>query len=134
MPLDSTNWSRTTERETKPDLSKPSLEGLSWLLRHPEEWPSNHRWAFDNRLHFEGCGTVGCALGIVERKWGIQLYPHFLGMTDKDFCEVFGIGLAEFLPSYGTIRSLVTASQVADRIDEFLRSRNSDAYLAETRK
>ena len=44
MPLDQTNWKQDTE--TKPDLSKPSLEGLSWLLR--QQMPEDFQWGFLN--------------------------------------------------------------------------------------
>lgn len=46
MPLDQTNWKQDTE--TKPDLSKPSLEGLSWLLRHLSTELPTHKYEHYN--------------------------------------------------------------------------------------
>lgn len=129
MPLDSTNWSRTTETETKPDLSKPSLEGLSWLLRH---LPADHEWSFSDvgGPKRGGCGSFGCAYGLMRVVWGKPRNPYWelLGITVKDEEFFFLHG------RYDVPDAFVTPTMVADRIDEFLRSRNSDAYLAETRK
>lgn len=63
--------------ETKPDLRHMSVEGLKYLLRHPEEW-TKHTWAFKDRLEptdadFDtgtACGTLGCAIGIADIQWG----------------------------------------------------------------
>lgn len=120
MPLDSTNWSRTTEPETKPDLSKPSLEGLSWLLRH---LPEDHEWNFSEvggPNHYE-CGSFGCAYGLMLAVWGKSKHPFWkrLGITDKteEFFFLHG--------RYAVPDAYVTPTMVADRID---------TYLAESRK
>lgn len=120
MPLDSTNWSQT-ETETKPDkgdiglkpdLSKPSARGLSYLLRHKELWPEGFIWNY-------GChGT--CAIGLASRVW--LHHPHaFSAMVGK----ACGIDRAAAQDIFLNMAPDVLPSEVADRID---------AYLAETRK
>lgn len=134
MPLDSTNWSQT-ETETKPDLSKPSLEGLSWLLRH---MPATHQWNFMRVGGRHECGSAGCALGLAKASWPKtikRLYRH--NKTVWDIFPSLTKATMELLftnSGYKVSGHLITPQMVADRIDEFLRSRNRDAYLAETRK
>jgi len=45
----------------KPDLSKPSVAGLAYILRHKEEWPEDFHWDFNSHRT--------CALGLMDRKW-----------------------------------------------------------------
>lgn len=52
MPFDNT----TGLTDYAPDLSKPSLEGLSWLLRHREAWPRG----MSGTTHTEGRVPSGC--------------------------------------------------------------------------
>lgn len=49
-------------RTDKIDLSRPSLEGLVWLLRHPDLWPEGFEWRF--------MSPFGCAMGLSARQWG----------------------------------------------------------------
>lgn len=116
MPLDSTNWKQETE--TKPDLSKPSLEGLSWLLRH---LPADHQWDFQIVGGKTECGSAGCALGLANVVW-----PEYAGAKTMfpDVPEV--VRHTFFHPhQYLLADRFVTPTMVADRID---------AYLDETRK
>lgn len=118
MPLDQTNWSQT-ETETKPDLSKPSLEGLSWLLR--QQMPDNFRWEFKHYCEPHECGTVGCALGLGKIFWNKHLEAEDFNMPLLTFNALFFSAY-----TYHTWdHRKVTPIMVADRID---------AYLAETRK
>lgn len=118
MPLDQTNWKQDTE--TKPDLSKPSLEGLSWLLRH---LPANHIWDFRAVGGKTPCGSAGCAIGLADAVWGMNTFRAVYyrlapeSVLDKLFIDALG--------GYGVPHSAVTPTMVADRID---------SYLAETRK
>lgn len=120
MPLDSTNWLQT-ETETKPDLSKPSLEGLSWLLRH---LPETHKWDFAMIGGQRSCGSAGCALGLAQVIWPEEykksgsawaILPARLTTQAHLFSQL----------AYGVSPQEVTPTMVADRIDK---------YLAETRK
>lgn len=120
MPLDSTNWKQDTE--TKPDLSKPSLEGLSWLLRH---MPESHRWDFRtiDGPDPNGCGSSGCAIGLGCAFWGTEtFYYNYKTFAPAPVLDRFFI---QGLDSYGVLHRHVTPQMVAQKID---------TYLAETRK
>ncbi len=106
MPFDNT----LLPADTAPDLSKPSLEGLSWLLRHKEAWPPGqpgHRWDYS-------CRNT-CAIGIARRQWPETVQPG---------CTALGIGIStgHFLFGPGAYFPIgdihVTPVMVADRIDE----------------
>jgi hypothetical protein len=43
------------------DLDKPSLHGLSYVLRHPETWPRGFKW------DYQFCDT--CAMGLAHHLW-----------------------------------------------------------------
>jgi hypothetical protein len=100
-----------------PDLTKPSLEGLSWLLRH--EMPAKFSWDYRILVGFDRqtCGTTGCALGLAEFTWGRSsvevAYPF--GMPEEDADRIFYSA-----GTYGCRWHEVTAEMVADKIDEYL--------------
>lgn len=122
------------ETETKPDLSKPSLKGLAWLLRHPWNWPVNFEWDYmtvGNEIVSAAqrevehaplpevpCGSAGCAVGVARLVWGL------------DACSDAGIELGdESLNDWKTqifnthAITPVTPSVVAGRIDDYLAGR-----------
>lgn len=44
------------------DISKPSVPGLAWLLRHREAWPKSfQRWDFSS--------SETCAMGLAAAQW-----------------------------------------------------------------
>lgn len=43
------------------DLNKPSLENLSYVLRHPDMWPTGFVWDYRN------CNN--CAMGLAHQLW-----------------------------------------------------------------
>lgn len=124
MPFDPTGYNPA------PDLTElqPGREGLrqlSYLLRHPEEWPEGHVWDFRTvyRQVLEPqerpqCGTVGCAMGLADVKWGESArhsmiedqipYPHYNDLFFR--CRVYGVDMEFVLPT-----------MVADAIDFYLR-------------
>lgn len=72
-----------------PDLSKPSLQGLAWMLEREAEWKQDFAWYFNwwywqkNKVlpignqppvevldQLEKCGTAGCAIGLAHHTWG----------------------------------------------------------------
>lgn len=104
------------ETETKPDLSKPSLEGLAWLLRHPEEWPDHYEWDFSVSGIFNGY-HCGCALALHRRMFnmaGIGRSCERAGMPDDQYSACF---------LNGQMDPRVTAAVVAGRIDDYLAGR-----------
>ena len=68
----------------KPDLTKPSVEGLAYILRHTEEWPEGFTWDY-GRLG-------GCALALTDSRWGLNdSYESAaaLGLTSDQRWEIF---------------------------------------------
>ena len=104
MPFDNT----TGLVEAAPDLSKPTLEGLSWLLRHKEAWPPTHVWDF----HQE----ASCAIGIARGHWGYDAIRRIPGCTVLAMVRLFS--QLQYLPVQDKD---VTPEMVADRIDAYLR-------------
>lgn len=50
-----------TETEKLFAIDKPSLENLSYALRHPETWPDGFEWDYRN------CNS--CAMGLASNLW-----------------------------------------------------------------
>lgn len=110
--------------QTKPDLSKPSLEGLAWLLRHPEEW-SSHIWDYRStdakywraNEYADHCGTAGCAIGLAREVW------------DWARCDKAGLNLGskdswqQRIFNRHSFGEEITAEIVAGRIDDYLAHR-----------
>jgi|SRR5690348_9251832 len=124
MPLDGNP--KVYEAETKPDLSKPSLEGLSYALRHLPETVG--RWKYIHTTIENDCGTAGCAWGVARRLWPQETGVHKAISCDECADWLFGDGSYDLFFAEGAYRqppAKVTSKMVADRID---------AYLAEARK
>lgn len=124
MPLDSTDF----VIETKPDLSKPSLEGLSWLLQHLSTELPTHKYEHYHFATAGKCGTAGCAYGICQIVWPDAFPPDLDIMEGVRADRIFGRNAYVTIFSTYAYRCSpwdVTPQMVADRID---------AYLAETRK
>lgn len=102
----------------KPDLTYPSLAGLSYVLRNLEvEMPNHH---YDHNVYNMGspCGTAGCALGVAAILW-----PSALGCAAAPNGLYFGLNARNScfnLSAYFVADDMVTPSMVADRIDEHL--------------
>lgn len=142
MPRDLTAYADRIE--TKPDLSKLSLEALAYILRHKEEWPYSFSWEFQWTLFcFErggeilnaenprhSCRTAGCALGLGKLKWGYvagvdeglaTFASRIFGISGRVAAEIFLAGAGE--PG-------ITEEVVAGRIDDHLAARTI-RYLVE---
>ncbi len=50
------------QRHVVPDLSKPSVAGLVYLLRHKEQWPRGFDW------NYALCTC--CGMGLADEMWG----------------------------------------------------------------
>jgi hypothetical protein len=89
-----------------PDLSKPSWEGLRYILEHRELWPDHH-WFFPEH------GT--CAIGLAKKVWPEA--KGVLGIKDAVKARrVFASG------GYPIPDHDVTPKMVADRIGSWLES------------
>lgn len=77
------------EADLKPDLSKPTLEAMAYILRHREEWPKGHKWAYTTTLDKTKCGTIGCAMGIAWATWpsAYAQYPRDIFRISKNAQE-----------------------------------------------
>ncbi len=112
--------SKTLPKETIPDLTRPSLRGLSWLLRHREAWPRHHHvWDYSR-------GRT-CATGLARYQW-----PDAVSATcfnpANDIAAALGLSLTEAWPLFASrayhpiADDAVTPEMVANRIDAYLQS------------
>lgn len=116
MPRDTTQL-----LEAPPDLTKPSLQGLAWLLRHKEAWPEGFVWCFQD------CQT--CAMGLLWRSMGempdwdnsrAQIRVAAFFALDSDTAYDIFQAMADTADDYID----VTPEMVADRIDAYLAGRS----------
>lgn len=69
------------------NLSKPSIAGLIYILRHEKEWPTDFYWDFSSHRN--------CALGLISEKWGngdtLTTYDvaPMLGFPEEDIHTIF---------------------------------------------
>ncbi len=114
------------------DLTKPSLAGLSYLLRQKEMWPGGFIWDYQ-------C-TDTCAMALAEAQWPEDIdlaFGHAMhclremmrvfDMTEADAANIFCGGnwtpwkmLCGLIPTGAIDRSKVTPAMVADQIDKYL--------------
>jgi len=98
-----------------PDLSKPSLEGLAYILRHKELWPKNFK-----RKGWEFTDCSRCAMGLACRLWRIEDFDLAtiageFNIRWEDAYKIFIVKGAEITPEI-----------VARRIDEYLENREKE--------
>lgn len=108
---------------TLPDLERPTLENLSWLLRHQEAWPPGFRWAYAH--------PDGCAIGLATRQWGGPV--GFITLRDAEYWmrRTFKLWLDDFVDdvffNYARKRKTrmirVRPEQIATEIDRYLLER-----------
>jgi hypothetical protein len=92
-------------------LSEPSLQTLSFILRHRELWPAGFQW------NFMCCST--CAMGLAHMLWPRQIRVA----CSDDMVDAFGISRfvsASLFRSHAKHFGNVTPEDVADRIDKHL--------------
>lgn len=94
------------------DLSKPSLQALSHILRNRELWPTDFEW------HYWDCNY--CALGLANALW-YQTIGNY--GTSTYVGEVLGlkrneINLIFFGYGWATDGMTITPEMVADKIDQ----------------
>ncbi len=111
--------------EELPDLSQPSLAGLSYLLRHPEMWPQGFKWdyAYSNT----------CAMGLTIEVW--EPWPETPFLAPHVFTALYGLTPSQasdlFVYAHRWARERVlwfwsrpvdrvTPIMIADRIDKML--------------
>jgi len=129
MPFDG-----TTLTTKKPDLSRPSLKGLSYLLRHKKEWPKNFRWDYEVLIShgYPWFATIneshiveGCAIGLAILVWPEEARKIVGSRLDRPKTMARVLKLKEkvardiFFNARGYPRQ-VTPKMVADKIDAYL--------------
>lgn len=98
------------------DLDKPSLRGLSFVLRNPDTWPKGFEWNYDR------CSN--CAMGLSVRLWkeikGDWIADMAIGfrMSFRAANEIFV--KASNTRGWGDDRHRITPEMVADDIDAYL--------------
>lgn len=65
-------------------LAKPSLEALSYILRHEETWPKNFSWNFD--------GFFSCAIGLSQQIWETIDRFYFENIMEKIYFNTIFFG------------------------------------------
>ncbi len=111
--------------EATPDLSQPSLVGLSYLLRHRELWPQGFKWDYTYRNT--------CAMGLTIEVW--EPWPETSFIAPDQFTALYGLTLSQardlFVNAHLWARERVlwfwsrpvdrvTPIMIADRIDKML--------------
>jgi hypothetical protein len=103
--------------EIVPDLTKPSLEALAYVLEHVERWPQGWKWDFSA---VNECGTAGCALGIAHTLWGNCGPTLGVDFVSRDSVDC---GQMNAVFNGGTFSSEITPAIVAARIRDHLAGR-----------
>lgn len=132
-----------TETEKLFALDKPSLENLSYCLRHPETWPPGFHWDFSQ------CAT--CAMGLARALWdnkvafddrgdkanekAASVVARTFAMPYEMTSDIF-LGTGKWVPRHSKIKGAlwwkeisteqnfhaVLPEMVADQIDKHLAS------------
>lgn len=124
------------------DSNKPTLENLSYALRHPETWPKGFVW------NYHLC--TSCAMGLARELWkevipepkrgsGASIMAHAFAMPYEDANSIFmgqGPMANDWMPfkrqTTGALwwkkeavtsdHESVTPEMVADQIDNYIKS------------
>lgn len=115
----------TTEADDILDLSKPSLEGLAFLLRHQELWPKGFVW------NYADCSK--CAMGMAHDLWavakptlgeGADIMSAAFGLPYSEAHQIFlaasGRPFTFDVGSDGVVTCAITPEMVADDIEAHL--------------
>lgn len=109
--------------EAIPDLSTPSLEGLAYLLRHPEKWPEGFVWDYSD------CHT--CAVGLAMQLHDIsgpgdetvsRYAARILCLPHGEAYDIF-VGLGDDKGIDRGTMARITSIHVATAIEAYLANR-----------
>lgn len=126
MELIQTAVAREQERQDNAafwkEADQPSLEKLSYILRHPETWPKDFEW------YFPRCSQ--CAMGLARKIWkdNHDTMEDMFALSIRDIHKLFVAGPKRFwiIPSalFGNEYKSVTPEMIADRIDKYVAKRH----------
>jgi hypothetical protein len=108
----------TQETSFLHDLSKPSMEALSHILRHEEMWPEGFKWDFG--------GCYSCAMGLAHAIWKrIESPNHYkisihMDMPENVARDIF-VRATWCAPEHRYFE--ITPEMVADQIDKYLATK-----------
>jgi hypothetical protein len=106
---------------------RPNLTALAYALRHPETWPKNFTW------NYEQCES--CAMGLAVRLWPSLEPPDYnetwisreMSMSYREAVSIFfdmgpfqKVKTGWFRSKMVRNKALVTPDDVADAIDRYL--------------
>jgi|SRR5882672_1060163 len=110
------------EVEALLSLDKPSLEALSYLLRHKGLWPKGFSWNYNK------CET--CAMGLASQLWGVHIRLAHTHLAVEDISELMKMpyekaadifyGGGDWMDQVKRQFEDVTPEMVADQIDLYL--------------
>ncbi len=96
-------------------------------LRSP--FPEGFGWNFNVIHRREGCGTLGCAIGLAI-EIGLFDKKNNFGPNDVEVEVVFGEGIYRHFSSnnndYGVNAKQVTPAMVADALEQYGRAQDSE--------
>lgn len=106
--------------------SKPTLEGLAYVLRNPDTWPPGFKWDFSH------CHK--CAMGLSRIIWGDNANPVDLGPILKYTAKLFDIDVGDTIKIFYRPEPLkydgdYTPSDLQEITPEIV-ARQIDTYLA----
>lgn len=112
-----------TTPETLLRSLEPSLEQLSYALRHPETWPKGFWWDYSRCNH--------CAMGLAYELWPEKVahhnesaMAHAFAMpyeeADRIFIHANGMRCNRILGILPRSRDSISPEMVADAIDNYL--------------
>jgi hypothetical protein len=111
----------TQETSFLHDLTKPSLEALSHILRHKEMWPEGFKWNFGD--------CQSCAMGLAHKMWleinspsSYRMAEH-MGITERDACDLFVEASWNADWNSDKYNFDITPEMVADQIDLYLAAK-----------
>ena len=96
-----------------PDISRPSLEALSYVLRRRELWPAGFTWDFRH--------NCGCGMGMAQRMWcdkDLLAVTDLLQIPSRVAVKLFT--MRGYIGRSDLSGCAVTPEMVADKIDAYL--------------
>jgi hypothetical protein len=120
------------DEELPVNLDKPTLEGLIYLLRHPDLWPVGFSWFYPDCMR--------CAMGLSYFMWKNSGISHPILGTSQTVGRHFDLDEYQsknaFLGATWRLHKFpltkVTPEMVADLLESYLDLKRSDTEVLES--